>query len=139
MIDFKSEVQSPRQDKVVRLRMQGDFDLGRAPRLHEALVRACRLEPTKLVVSMRQVTFVEAVNLGLLAGASARLRADRCSLVVEGATPWQQRLLNQCDLAHLLPGDSSFPRSVPQCQAGNGDSARTLGRQPTPHRKEAGV
>jgi anti-anti-sigma factor len=87
-----------RHGNVVTLRLRGDFDVTTAPRLRVALLAAYRLEPAELIVSLREVSFLDAVTVGVLASARRRLRTIGCQLRIEGSKPCHARVLELAGL-----------------------------------------
>lgn len=87
------------QGNVVTLRLQGDFDVVTAARLRIALLDAYRLEPAELIVSMHEVSFLDAVTVGVLASAQRRFETIGCQFSIEGSKPYHARVLALAGLA----------------------------------------
>lgn len=92
------------QPGVVTLRLQGEFDACTAPALREVLLRACQLRPAELVICLEGVTFVDAVTLGLLAGATTRLSATDCSVRFRAPVVGRPVLMREGLEPAALPG-----------------------------------
>jgi anti-sigma B factor antagonist len=102
MVKSHAEMFLRQHGDVVTLALQGDFDLTTAAQLRDALLHAYRLEPTKLVISLHEVTFLDAVTVGILAAAQAKFRTVGCQIRIQGSTPTQSRVLELAGLAPLL-------------------------------------
>ena len=100
------------QGDVVTLRLRGDFDVTTAARLRTALMDAYRLEPAVLILSLHEVSFLDAVTVGVLASARRRLRTIGCQLRIEGSKPYHARVF---ELAGLASGPAVL--EVPRARA----------------------
>jgi anti-sigma B factor antagonist len=90
----------------ISIRVWGDLDLDTVPELRRVF-DALPLEPAMdLRVDLRQVGFLSAAGLGLLAGTASRLAAKKCRVLVR-ATARDARLFRLVGLGHLLEPDES--------------------------------
>ncbi len=80
--------------------LAGELDLGAAVPLHRLLVAACGA-PTRLVLDLAHVTFVDCLILGLIAGAERRCRAQGGYLVLTNARAGVTSMLRLTGLAGL--------------------------------------
>jgi anti-sigma B factor antagonist len=129
MAGSRGTIQVTRHDGAVTLQLQGEFDLVTAPDLRTALLDALQLEPSELVISLHEVTFLEAVTLGVLAAARARLRASERSMWIQGTTDSQAELLRIGGLGSTLAVRSHprlrTPAGAPRFRRVGGPSAAT--------------
>lgn len=68
-------------DHVV-LEVSGDIDLATAPRLRDAGLRALGIEPTRVVIDLTGVTFIDSSGLGVLVLLRRKARTHRSELVL---------------------------------------------------------
>ena len=81
----------------------GEHDLATRMHLMVTIARAARLDDADVVVDLSGVTFLDASTIGALVGARNRLRASSSrSLSVRAPSPPARRLLDVCELAHLI-------------------------------------
>jgi anti-sigma B factor antagonist len=69
------------------LRLGGDVDLHTAPHLRERLTRLIDGGATLVVVDLDEVTFIDSTTLGVLLGASKRLRPRGGQLRIAVSVP----------------------------------------------------
>ena len=81
----------------------GDIDLAGAPRLREAFSDALAGGHTRLVLDLRQVTFIDSTGLGLLVGAGKKAYGLGGSLTVVCDNPRVLRLLAVTGIDKTLP------------------------------------
>ena len=62
--------------------LSGESDLYGAPRLKSVLLEAVEAGAQRIVVDMTPTTFIDSTTLGVLLGASKRLRSDGGDLVL---------------------------------------------------------
>ena len=109
------------QGNVVTLRLRGDFDVTTAAQLRTTLLDAYRLEPAELVLSLHEVSFLDAVTVGVLASARRRFRSIGCQLRIEGSKPCHARVF---ELAGLPSGLAAI--EVPRARAPALDRAASV-------------
>lgn len=81
---------------------RGELDLASAPQLRSALMRATADDPSRLVVDLTGVTFVDSTGIGVIIGTMRRgERRDR-DLRIRGASPGVRRILEIAGLTALL-------------------------------------
>ena len=64
-------------DGVVVVRLAGELDLYNAPTVREALLRCAQRGPSRLVVDLGEVTFVDSTILGVLVEARSSVEDPR--------------------------------------------------------------
>ena len=68
-------------DHVV-VEVSGDLDLATAPQLRDAGLRALGIEPTRVVIDLTDVTFIDSSGLGVLVLLRRKARTHRSELVL---------------------------------------------------------
>ena len=96
----------------------GEFDPQNAPVLHEVLARAEHLQPDRLVVDLREVTFMDASTIGEFVRTRTTLREQRATLVLRGVSPTWQGLLALLRLDDLIEPHTDDSPSYPSPRAG---------------------
>jgi anti-anti-sigma factor len=84
------------------LLFHGDLDLATAHTVRNGLVDACRDTSGEVIVDLSDVSFFDAVTVGLFATANDRLNQTGRRLTLLGLSPHQERVLRVCGLHHLL-------------------------------------
>jgi anti-sigma B factor antagonist len=79
--------EEPTVGQFVIVRLGGDVDLHTAPQLREHLTRVIDEGATVVVVDLADVTFIDSMTLGVLLGASKRLRPGGGQLRIVVADP----------------------------------------------------
>lgn len=102
---------------VVRLR--GEYDLATRAALRDTLDRAIAHGDGDLVVDLSQVQFMDAGAVGIILQAREALLARSSSLTVRSPRGITRRILELCDLTHLIDAGPSHATSA----------ARTNGRR----------
>ena len=87
---------------VVVLRPVGDIDYPNAPALQEVLDRALASRPPRIVVDLRQTTFVDSTGLALLVNAFRHVAEYGGWLRIAGAGRQFRRLLKTTNLDRWL-------------------------------------
>jgi anti-sigma B factor antagonist len=67
-------------DGAVVVRLAGELDLYNAEEIRTALVEAIATSPSRLVIDMSEVEFVDSTALGVLIEARARVGAERIAI-----------------------------------------------------------
>jgi anti-anti-sigma factor len=88
-------------DGYAHVAISGDLDLTTAAALADQLAKLADLRPTRLVIDMSGVTFLDCASARLLAGASAFLPPGR-QLVLTSVRPPVRRLLELTGLAEVV-------------------------------------
>jgi anti-anti-sigma factor len=81
-IDFKVSLESPKVDGSCVVVVAGEVDLLGAPQLKEILLRAIASGAKRVVVDMTDARFIDSTTLGVILGASKRLRTVGGELVL---------------------------------------------------------
>lgn len=88
---FSLTEEFPRNDAML-LRLAGDVDLHTAPQLRHRLASVVEGDVTLVIVDLSEVTFVDSMTLGVLLGASKRLRAKEGELRLVVSEPNIRRI-----------------------------------------------
>jgi anti-sigma B factor antagonist len=94
-------------DGVVVVVVQGDTDLHVAPELRERLTRTIDAGTTAIVVDLSDVTFVDSMALGVLLGATKRMRAAGGRLRLVVVRPETRRIFEITLLDRVLEIDAT--------------------------------
>jgi anti-anti-sigma factor len=86
----------------VVLRMSGEHDRSTVGRISAVLAGVIATAEVDVVVDFSEVSFVDASTLGCLADVGDLLQARHRSLKVRSVSPFQRRLLEICELGHLI-------------------------------------
>ncbi len=87
--------------------VRGDQDATTRLQLSVELARAAGLRRAEVVVDLSGVTFMDASTIGALVVANNHLLADSCSLSIRNPSLRARRLLELCELTHLIDDDAS--------------------------------
>lgn len=82
--------------------VRGEHDLTTRVHLSVVITEAARLDAGDVVVDLSGVTFMDASTIGTLVGARNRLAAQSRSLSVRAPSLRARRVLDLCELAHLI-------------------------------------
>ena len=55
-----------RQDKMVVVELTGEIDLHHTPEVHKALVAVCQEKPARLVINLKEVSYIDSSGIGTL-------------------------------------------------------------------------
>jgi len=89
-------------DDIVCVAPSGDLDLVTAPSLRAALEEAAALGPARIVLTLRDVTFLDSTALGVIVHG-LRIATDRGRvLTLTAPTPSVRRVLTATGLDDLL-------------------------------------
>jgi anti-sigma B factor antagonist len=75
------------------IRASGDIDLDTAPKLEAVLSRAIDAAPSRVIVELRSVTFLDSTGLRVLVDAERRLSDAGGALVIDGMSEAVRRVL----------------------------------------------
>jgi anti-sigma B factor antagonist len=81
-VDFEVSVQGPQGGGSYVVVLTGEVDLLGAPELKDALRAAIADGASRVVVDMTQTRFIDSTTLGVILGASKRLRPEGGELVL---------------------------------------------------------
>ena len=94
------------RDGATVVRLGGELDLYNAPVLREALIAAAQAGPTRLVIDLSEVEFIDSTALGALVEARGKL-APRSPLLLAAPQPEARRALQVSGLdRHLTVHDT---------------------------------
>ena len=94
-----------RQGNSVAMVLDGEIDLHTAGIVEAVIDRECKRSPTRLVVDLSAVEFLDSTGLHLLLRAHARLAAAGCALVLLRPSENARRALAISGVDRLLPID----------------------------------
>jgi anti-sigma B factor antagonist len=83
--------------------VEGEIDLGGAPRLRESLSDLLTAGCTRLVMDLREVTFIDSTGLGVIVGAGKKVAAVQGALRIACDDPRVLRLLAITGISRSLP------------------------------------
>jgi anti-anti-sigma factor len=78
-------------DGTVSIALEGELDLAGARQMEESLAAAEREAPTRMVVDLERLQFIDSTGLRLLLQADARARERGCEMVLRPGEPAVQR------------------------------------------------
>jgi anti-sigma B factor antagonist len=93
-------------DDVVCVAPSGELDLVTAPALRAALEEAASLGPPRIVLTLRDVTFLDSTALGAIVHGSRMATEQGRVLTLTAPAPSIRRVLTVTGLDHLLDGRS---------------------------------
>ena len=93
-------------DDIVCVAPSGDLDLVTAPALRAALEEAVSLGPPRIVLALRDVTFLDSTALGAIVHGSRMATEQGRVLTLTAPAPSIRRVLTVTGLDHLLDGRS---------------------------------
>lgn len=93
----------PVADDVAVLRLRGEADLHTAPIVRDALDQAIRTGAERIVVDLTGVTFVDSMMLGVLLGATRRIRPLGGQMRIVVDDPHVRRIFELTLLDRVLP------------------------------------
>ena len=83
MADEINAIKEVRQvDEAVIVALQGDIDLHRTDEVQQALATACDNQPTRIVVNMRNVRYIDSSGIGALVEAFRHARTFGVKLLL---------------------------------------------------------
>ena len=93
-----------RDDGDVLIFLRGEFEIGSAPQVREALARAEEFDPRRIVIDLTGVTWIDSTGLAVLVAARKRLSRNGHDLVILLGleTPFGRKLA-QTGLDRVLP------------------------------------
>jgi anti-sigma B factor antagonist len=84
------------------VRAEGEIDLHTAPRLRDVLRVALAGRPSRLILDMTEVNYIDSTGLGVLVGAFKRSGDAGSELVLQGPVPRVVRVLELTGLHRVL-------------------------------------
>jgi anti-anti-sigma factor len=87
---------------VYLIRAQGDIALDGAPRLEAVLDEALADEPSRIILDLEAVTFLDSSGLRVVVDAQEKARAAGSTLLIEGMSAAVERVLEITDLLQSL-------------------------------------
>ncbi|HUR76507.1 MAG TPA: STAS domain-containing protein [Acidimicrobiales bacterium] len=90
----------------------GELDVATSPRLQDAMTRLIEEGQLRLVVDLREVTFLDSSALGVLVGARRRLLPEHGEVSVVCTDPRLLHLLRLTKLDEVFPIYDSVPAAV---------------------------
>jgi anti-sigma B factor antagonist len=89
-------------DGVASIALRGELDLASAPALERSLVEVERHAPSRLVIDLRQLQFIDSTGLRLLLAANARTQQRGGELVLLPGEPSVQRVFDLTGALEVL-------------------------------------
>ncbi len=98
------------EDGTVRIALEGELDLAGARQMEESLAAAEREGPSRLIVDLGRLAFIDSTGLRLLLQADARAKEGGYELVLRPGEPAVQRAFEVTGALAVLrfedaPGD----------------------------------
>ena len=85
------ELETSHEEDHVRLLLFGELDIAAAPQVDGTLAELEGERPSRIVLDLRGLTFLDSTGLRSLLGADARARdAGRCLTLIQGPDPVQR-------------------------------------------------
>jgi anti-sigma B factor antagonist len=84
------------------LTVSGELDLATSPELREHLAAALESGMTRVVVDLREVTFMDSIGLAAIVHARSRLRADGCLALVVAPGSYAELVLEIAGMPRAL-------------------------------------
>jgi anti-sigma B factor antagonist len=85
--------------------LHGEVDISSAPRLWQVLVDTAELCPTRVVVDLQHLTFIDSTGIGALVAGRNAARALGVGFTVRNQSPFLTTQLRQTGLYSTLVGD----------------------------------
>jgi anti-sigma B factor antagonist len=111
-VDFR--VSTVRQDSATIVVVTGDVDLETGPLLRDSLLAALDAGPSRLVLDLSQVTFMDSSGLGALLGAHRHARLAGAEMVLAACSERVIEILQLTNLDQVLPMHSSVADALAQ-------------------------
>lgn len=90
------------------LTAHGEIDVATSPELRDALTSLISRGASRIVVDLRETSFIDSAGLGVLVGALKRLREERDGkIVLRGMQDNVQRVFDITGLASVFSVDAS--------------------------------
>ncbi len=103
-------ISESRSEGAVELLLAGELDLGAAPQLEQRLREIERSRPSRLVIDLSELTFMDSTGLRLLLAAHARCSERQCELVLRPGEEPVQRVFHLTGALKMLRFEDS-PKS----------------------------
>lgn len=84
------------------VKLVGDIDMHRSRGVHESLLDLCDERPTRLVVDLSAVGYMDSSGVGTLVDIYRRVNAYKGSLALAGLNPRVQNLFQITKLDHFF-------------------------------------
>jgi anti-sigma B factor antagonist len=91
-----------REDEAIVLVLDGELDTANAAHVRDELHGLLDDAPARLVIDLREVTFVDSTGIGVLVGAARRARTTETSLSLRGPTRATLRVLELTGLSETF-------------------------------------
>ncbi len=88
---------------VTLVEIGGEIDLHSAPQLRAALSKTSEVPPSRVVIDLSEVTFIDSTGIGVLVGALKRAREGGGALHFCGVQSRVRRVFEITGLLRLLP------------------------------------
>ncbi|HWX46378.1 MAG TPA: STAS domain-containing protein [Solirubrobacteraceae bacterium] len=103
-------ISSAVEDGAVSLALEGELDLAGARQMEESLAAVEREDPSRLIVDLRRLEFIDSTGLRLLLQADARAKERGYEMVLRPGEPAVQRVFEVTGALEILcfegsPGD----------------------------------
>jgi anti-sigma B factor antagonist len=98
-----------RVDEEVRISLDGEVDLSTGQALSQVLAAALDANPTRVVVDLASLSFLDSTGIKCLVDAMHKASAVGCKLVVQHPSGLILRMLEICGVDRLLLDDSDEP------------------------------
>jgi anti-anti-sigma factor len=89
------------------LTLLGEVDMVAAPKVEEAVRRLCVEGTTRIVLDLREITFIDSTGLRAMLAADELCRQHRCELSLIPGSEQVQGLFEMTGVAGLLPFQSA--------------------------------
>ncbi|MDQ1706653.1 MAG: hypothetical protein QOF18_3019 [Frankiaceae bacterium] len=98
------------QPTVTLVILHGELDMMTVDSLRQLLADACVGDPSRVVVDLSDVPFVDVLSLSTILAAADGLRERGCSLIVTGASAAVRRVCALLNAGDVLAPDLPVPR-----------------------------
>jgi anti-sigma B factor antagonist len=89
----------------VVVEIRGEVDVASSPRLWQVLVDAAELRPTRIMVDLLYLTFIDSTGIGALVAGRNHARTLGVGFTVRNPSPFVTTQLRQTGLYDTLVGD----------------------------------
>jgi anti-sigma B factor antagonist len=90
------------QESEIAVAIQGEIDLFTAPRFQEELFQWTQARPSRLVLDLEAVRYIDSTGLHALLNAHRRLKSQAGKLVVQGCSATIRRAMQTIWLDRLI-------------------------------------
>jgi anti-sigma B factor antagonist len=74
-------------DKAAVVKLAGEIDMSHSPGVHQSLVEVLETRPTRLVIDLADVSYMDSSGVGILVDALRRVRVSGAKLALVGVAP----------------------------------------------------